>query len=108
MEPEGCVRIFNRSTKVNKLRYTDYYGDGDSKSHIQVENIYPGLKVKKKECIGHVQKRVGNRVRKLKLQIKGLGGKGKLTNAMVERLQNYYGIAIRSNICNLDGMVKAV
>lgn len=29
-------------------------------------------------------------------QEKRLGGKGKLTNTIIEGLQNYYGIAIRS------------
>ena len=27
-----------------------------------------------------------------------MGGKAKLTDRMIDRLQNYYGIAIRSNV----------
>ena len=34
----------------------------DSKAHDAVMNIYPGKTVKKKQCIGHVQKQVGNRL----------------------------------------------
>ena len=68
---------------------------------VAVENIY---EVKKLECVGHVQKRVGTRLRKLKQEVKGIGGKGKLTNVNIDRLQNYYGIAIRSNVNNLEGM----
>ena len=35
---------------------------------------------------------------------KGLGEKGKLTDNMIDKLQNYYGIAIRSNKGNLEKM----
>ena len=90
--------------------YTEYFGDGDSKGLAEVQNVYPdkGVIVEKKECVGHVQKRVGSALRKLKKTTKGLGGKGKLTNAMIDRLQNYYGIAIRSNIGNKEKTKKAI
>ena len=42
MEVTGSQRIFSRSIETNKLRYTEYYGDGDSKSFNEVENVYPG------------------------------------------------------------------
>ena len=32
MEPVAAKRIFERSAKKYRLRYMDYYGDGDSKS----------------------------------------------------------------------------
>ena len=57
--------------------------------------------------MGHVQKRVGCRLHNLKI-IKGLSGKGKRTNAMIDRLQNYYGIAIRQNKNDLKKMQAAV
>jgi hypothetical protein len=44
----------------------------------------------------------------LKKREKGLGGRGKLTDATIDRLQNYYGIAIRQNKNDLEGMKKAV
>ena len=108
MECEGAKTMFERSVSEYKLRYTEFYGDGDSKSHPTVENTYPGLKVKKRECIGHVQKRVGYRLRELKKRVKGLGGRGKLTKRVIDKLQNYFGIAIRSNVGNLEGMKKSV
>lgn len=37
----------------------------------------------------------------------GLGGKGRLTNAIMDRLQNYYGIAIRRNVGDINQMKKA-
>ena len=66
------------------------------------------VEVQKKECVGHVQKRLGTALRKLKKEKKGLGGKGRLTDAMIDKLQNYYGIAIRSNTGNLPAMKKAI
>lgn len=108
METEGAKRIFERSISKNNLRYTKFFGDGDSKSHLTVKNLYDGVKVKKFECIEHVQKRVGNRLRNLKKNIKNIGGKGKLTLNIIDKLQNYYGIAIRTNPGNLKSMKKAV
>ena len=36
----------------------------------------------KKECVGHVQKRIGTALQKLKKENKGIGGKGKLTDTL--------------------------
>ncbi|GFX58660.1 CCHC-type domain-containing protein [Trichonephila clavipes] len=102
MEPVGVYRIFERSAETRKLQYVHFYGDGDSKSFDAVKNIYGENSVKKFECIGHIQKRVGSRLRKLKLKQKGLGGRGKLTDSFIDKLQNYYGIAIRSNVINIE------
>ena len=68
MESEGADRIFRRSVATQKLRYTDLYSDGDSKSYNRVKDVYSadGIQIAKKECIGHVQKRVGTALRKLK------------------------------------------
>ena len=91
------------------MSYTEYYGNGDSKGFNGVEKTYidKELKVVKKECVGHVQKRVGTALRKLKKK-KGMEGKGKLTDRMIDRLQNYYGIAMRGNVGNLSKMTKAI
>lgn len=98
MEKDGTIRIFKRSIDRHKLRYMNFYGDGDTKSFYAIEDIYPKYrKVKKFECIGHVQKRMGKRLRQLKKTVRGLGGAGRLTDAMIDKLQNYYGIAIRRN-----------
>ena len=110
MEPEGALRIFNRSVETNKLRYSEFYGDGNSKSYAAVKDVYEedNVTVTKKECVGHVQKRVETALRKLKKDNKGLGGKGRLTDAMIDKLQNYYGIAIRTNCKDIDSMKKAI
>ena len=102
--------------------YKNYYGDGDSKSYDEVENVNPGMTVEKYECIGHYQKRVGNRLHKLRARTKDLGGKNKkvpkkdtdksrvvkaksrLTDSIIYKLQNYFGIALRSNLGDLKNM----
>jgi len=110
MEPEGTHRIFQRSVETHKLRYPEFYGDGDSKSFNRVKDVYQtaGIEMRKRECIGHVQKHVGTTLRKLKRETPGLGGKGKLTDGLIDKLQKYYGIAIRSNVGNLPEMKKAI
>ena len=107
---ESFNQLYQRSVELHNLRYTEFYGDGDSKSFSRIKNIYQdaGILVEKKECIGHVQKRVGTALRKLKRDNPGLGGRGKLTDSLIDKLQNYYGIAIRSNVGNLAGMKKAI
>ena len=60
---------------------------------LQIKDTYVNsndsdIEVQKKECVGHVQKRVGTRLRKLKKEVKGL--KGKLTEKVIDRLQNFY------------------
>ncbi|GFW80431.1 uncharacterized protein TNCV_2945631 [Trichonephila clavipes] len=108
MEAVGATRIFQRSIVKRGLKYAHYYGDGDSKGFISVKDTYGKDSVTKYECIGHVQKRVGARLRKLKSKNKNLSGKGKLTDSFIDRLQNYYGIAVRSNIGNLSGLQQNV
>ncbi|GFT72504.1 uncharacterized protein TNCV_973751 [Trichonephila clavipes] len=108
MEIVGASRIFLRSEENRRLQYTQYYGDGDSKAFMSVKDTYGLNSVTKFECIGHVQKRVGSRLRNLKTKTKGLSGKGKLTDNFIDRLQNYYGIAVRSNVGNLTAMQQNV
>ena len=94
MEVEGTVRIFQRSIEKRNVRYMEYYGDGDSKAYSTVKDTYtPDISIRK-ECIGHYQKRVGTRLRKAKKVNKGLKG---LPDWMIDKLQNYFGIALRAN-----------
>ena len=37
-----------------------------------------------------------------------MDGKGRLTDNMIDKLHNYYGIAIRSNSGNLSAMKTAI
>ena len=107
-----------RSIKNNGLRYLKYRGDGDSKAYSDVVDTdpYNGMVIENSECVGHVQKRVGSRLRTLKENMKGvklddgkkLTGKGRLTNQVMNTLQNYYGLAIRQNKGNVYGMKKSI
>ena len=64
--------------------------------------------MEKLEYSSHIQKRVGCRFKKVKKRKKGFGGKRKLTYKFIDKLQKYYGIAIRRNIENLKNMQYAV
>ena len=121
MESEAAKLIWLRSAESRQLRYTTFIGDGDTKSFKAVADVKPygpGVLVRKEECVGHVQKRVGSNLRKLKKELKGqklddgltLGGRGagRLTDERIERLQGYYGVAIRNNSHNLQDMAKAI
>ena len=44
---------------------------------------------------------------KEKKDIKGLGGKGRLTDAKIDTLQIYFGIALRQNVGDIDKMIFA-
>ena len=104
MEAAGLVECFMSSVQDRKLRYINYIGDEDSKSYpdIVAKDPYNGKEVKKLDCVGHIQKRVGARLRKLKSNSKSnlsdgkpIGGKGRLTDKMINKLQNYFRIVIR-------------
>ena len=66
MESDGVLECYLSSVIGRQLRYLTYIGDGDTKSFRNVidANPYPGFLIKKAECVGHVQKRVGTRLRK--------------------------------------------
>ena len=62
IESESVISIFSRSITNSKMRYKTFIGDGDSASynHVVKSDPYPGLEIKKGECIGHIQKRLGS------------------------------------------------
>ncbi|GFS73765.1 uncharacterized protein TNCV_1458101 [Trichonephila clavipes] len=96
MEVERALRIFNRSEVLHNLRYTQYLGDGDSKAYKAVleSKPYKDVNIEKLECVGHVEKR--------------MGGRNRLTDAEIDKLQRYYGLAIRNNSGNLSAMKQAI
>ena len=74
MEVTGTKRIFDRSVETNQVPYVEMFSDGDSKTYPAIKDTYSNtgsgnlapIEVRKKECVGHIQKRVGSRLRKLK------------------------------------------
>lgn len=80
-----------------------------------MEDVYGGeCKVEKLDCVGHVQKRMGKHLMKLKACNKSklsdgktIGGKGRLTEGKIKQLQKYYGLAIRQNTSNKPNPTQA-
>ena len=75
-------------------------GDSSSFNDVVASKPYDVFSItpEKLECVGHVQKRIGSRLRsrrKVSYGDKKLSGKGRLTEASVNTLQNAFGIAIR-------------
>ncbi|GFT83683.1 uncharacterized protein TNCV_2826111 [Trichonephila clavipes] len=100
-------------------RETCEHRDGDSKAFTSiVENKVYGdhCSVEKLECIGHVMKRMGTRLRRLKTKMRGqklsdgkpLCGRNRLTEEEIDRLQAYYGLAIRRNLSSVKDMQQAI
>ena len=112
MEVEGLREIFQRSESKCSVRYTTVVGDGDSASHSRstAEKPYgPDIIIEKRSALVKYKKRLGTKFRKLKSRLgtrklkdgKGLGGKGRLTKRMIDKMQNYCDLAIRQNKDNL-------
>ena len=117
MEP-GVKRIYTRFEDSKRLQCTGCIGDGDAKSFssIMASKPYADKDIMKYECVGHVQKQMGTVLRKLRAQKgkqklrdgKTIGGIGRLTNARIDKLQVYYGLAIQRHKHDLEGMKKEV
>lgn len=96
VESQGVVDIWGRSEEKHKLRYVDFVGDGDENRETVVRKV---------ECAGHIQKRVGGRLRRKKKDLKGkkladgktIGGHNCLTDNLIDTFQRYYGKALRQN-----------
>ncbi|KYN09153.1 hypothetical protein ALC57_18735 [Trachymyrmex cornetzi] len=124
MEVDSIIEMFKRSVKKYKVRYLNYIGDSDSKTYSGIIKAAPygdDVLIKKKECVGHVQKRMGIRLRNLVNTVvevtktkgkvvkkKILSGKNKLTGKMIDKLAVYYELAIRRNCDSIEKMKNAI
>ena len=68
MESAGALSIFCSSLRKFNLRYCHYIGDGDTTAYSKVREARPFGKtsISEKLCLGHVQKRLGARLRNLR------------------------------------------
>ncbi|XP_071653066.1 uncharacterized protein [Temnothorax longispinosus] len=110
MEVDSMQEMFLRSEEEFGVKYTNYVGDGDSKTFKALLDLQPygeDVILKKSECVGHVEKRMGTRLRNIK-KVAKLGGKGKLTDALIKKLTTYYGLAIRRHPDSVEEMKKAI
>lgn len=118
MEAKAVVQLWQRSLDLNGLKYVAYIGDGDSKgfSNVLEAKPYGDVEIVKEECVGHVQKRLGKGLRELKQKLgttklsdgKAIGGKGRLTDKLIDTLQNFYGKAVRDNAGNVTDTSRAI
>ena len=101
-----------KSVEKRKLISKEYLGDGDTSSFKEVVGSEPykqfSVEPVKQECVGHIQKRVGKRLRDRIKTYKGtktpISGAGKLTNKVIDSLQNFYGLAKSwKPLCNEEG-----
>ncbi|GFW15575.1 uncharacterized protein TNCV_4657151 [Trichonephila clavipes] len=78
---------------------------------------YGDTGIEKLESVGYVEKWMGTRLRALKLKMKGeklsdkkktLDDHGRLTGAEIDKLQRYYGLAIRNNTDSINSMKRAI
>ena len=99
MEVDGALEMFKTSEGKHGLRYVSFT-DGDSSTYQTVSKRKPygeDVTIVKKECVGHVQKRLGTWLRKVKsvhrkkklADGKTIGGRGRLTEKMIDTMQNY-------------------
>ncbi|GBO08645.1 hypothetical protein AVEN_50696-1 [Araneus ventricosus] len=96
MEGDGMVKLFQRSESERGVRYLNYIGDGNSSTFLSISACHPygeNVPLSKVECDGHVQKRMGSRLRKLKkygskklYDNKTIAGKGGLTDKIIDQL----------------------
>lgn len=110
MEIDAIKEMFLRSEEKFGIKYGNYIGDGDSKTYKAILNINPygdELTVIKSECVGHVEKRISTRLQNVKKTQK-LGGKDKLTDALIKRLTTYYGLAIRRNSDSVNNIKRKI
>jgi len=62
-------KMFSSSEEKFGVKYSNYIGDGDSKTFKEILKLNPygdELTVIKSECIGHVEKRMGTRLRNVR------------------------------------------
>ncbi|XP_015182595.1 PREDICTED: uncharacterized protein LOC107069635 isoform X2 [Polistes dominula] len=65
MEISAITQMFSRSMEKYGVKYLTYIGNGDSKTFKGILDAKPygDTQVTKKECVGHVEKRMGTRFR---------------------------------------------
>ncbi|GFW52522.1 uncharacterized protein TNCV_404501 [Trichonephila clavipes] len=115
MEVDGMKEIFQRSVPQRNAKYIKYIGDGDTKSFPELQRTAP-YSIEKVKCVGHIQKRMGARLRKLKTMNRGkklsdgksISGKNRLTDKFIDTITTYYGNAIRQNNSSVSDMRQTI
>ena len=100
MVAAGPVEIFQYSVRKHKLVYQQYLGDGDTSSYKEVVKSKPysefAIVPEKVKCVGREQlgTRSQNKVKEYKGTATPLSGKRKLTEKVINSVQNFNGIGL--------------
>ncbi|KYM89118.1 hypothetical protein ALC53_02501 [Atta colombica] len=89
------------------VNYTNYIGDGDSKTYSAIVNTVPygnSININKKKCVGRSEA-YRQSTPSIKSKNKDLGGRNKLIGKMIGKLSIYYDLAIRRN-CDSKDKIK--
>ena len=116
IEAEGALILWSRSLERHNLQYKLMVSNGDSKAFTKVKEseVYgPDCEIEKLDCIGHVQKRMRKRLTNLKATHKEklaygktIGGRGRLSDSVIKKIQRYYGFAIRQNVLKGENVTE--
>ncbi|GFV38461.1 uncharacterized protein TNCV_4393421 [Trichonephila clavipes] len=108
-----CSCHFNGNLHSDEC-WANYFGNSggmevEAYKAVLESKPYKDVNIEKLECVGHVEKRMGTRLRALKLKFKGkkledkksLGGRNRLTDAEIDKLQRYYDLNPQHGLCPL-------
>ncbi|GFT38550.1 uncharacterized protein TNCV_2748271 [Trichonephila clavipes] len=115
MEVDGMKEVFQRSVPQQNAKYIKYIRDGVTKTFPELQRTVP-YSIEKVECVGHIQKHMGARLRKLKTINRGkklsdgksISGKNCLTDKLIDTITTYYGNAIRQNNSSISDMRQTI
>ncbi|GFT64253.1 uncharacterized protein TNCV_5134211 [Trichonephila clavipes] len=104
------------ATSVENGKVIDFEALTKYCSSCKEAKVYGNTENEKLECVGHVQKRMGTRLRNILKTSKGIklsdgeniSGRGRLTHKEVDSIQHYYGLAIRKNLSSVEDMKRAI
>ncbi|GFS65548.1 uncharacterized protein TNCV_2469311 [Trichonephila clavipes] len=104
------------ATSVENGKVIDFEALTKYCSSCKEAKVYGDTEVEKLECVGHVQKRMGTRLRNILKMSKGIklsdgkniSGRGRLTLKEVDSIQHYYGLAIRKNLSSVEDVKRAI
>ncbi|GFY32491.1 uncharacterized protein TNCV_3559991 [Trichonephila clavipes] len=104
------------ATSVENGKVIDFEALTKYCSSCKEAKVYGDTEVEKLECVGHVQTRMGTRLRNILKMSKGIklsdgkniSGRGRLTLKEVDSIQHYYGLAIRKNLSSVEDMKRAI
>ena len=107
MEKAGAIEIWKRSEETRHLRYTNVISDGDAKTVQALNELKPygdEQTITKYECVGHVQKRVGTRLKAASVSVTAINRepKAKVTIAIFMHSPCFSLLAIIMTFQNND------